>query len=88
MTDAYKNAESGHYSKELDTLAKIDRFGVKAILGRDVLYFGEMQKMIAAENVYVAYHSRRVSKQWAEWADKNQKLYKILTEVENTLQDE
>lgn len=70
------------YSKELDLLAKIDRFGVRAVMGRNTLYYGETRRMILAENIYNAYHARRRSENWAEWAEKNPAMAKILFELE------
>lgn len=72
-----------HYSRELDILAKIDRFGVKAILGRDTLYYGEIRSMIIAENIYGAYLARANSNNWVEWAEKNPVMAKILFELES-----
>jgi hypothetical protein len=66
----------------LDVLAKIDRFGVKAILGRDSFYFGELRRLIFAENIYKAYHARISSDNWAAWAEKNPVMAKILFELE------
>lgn len=82
MADALQNAKDGQYSKELDTLSLIDRFGIKAILGRDVFYFGELQKMLAAENIHYAYHTRKRAKSWAEFANDHPKLNKILNRAE------
>lgn len=95
MTDAYASADASvnphayiphtdvsSYSKELDLLAKIDRFGVKAVLGHATLYYGEIRRMILAENIYNAYHARRRSENWAAWAEKNPGMAKILFELE------
>ena len=73
------------YSKELDLLAKIDRFGVQAILGRNVLYLGELRAMIFAENILYAYRERHRSENWAEWADKHPHMAKLFFEIEGEL---
>ena len=77
---AYKDIP--HYSRELDLLSKIDRFGLKAILGRDTFYHGELRHMIFAENIHTAYHARRNASSWAEWAERNPVMSKILFEIE------
>lgn len=95
MADAYATADAEinpllyfpftgtrSHSRELETLYRIDRFGVKAVLGRDVLYWSETRRMIVAEKVYKAYHSRRQSGNWAEWSEKNPVLAKLLFDVE------
>ena len=66
-------------------LAKVDRFGVKAITGRDVLYFGELRKLILAENIVHAYHSRRASTNWAEWTQTNPVYAGLLAEIEKDI---
>lgn len=89
MTDAYKSAEVGRYlSKELQILSKIDRFGIEAILGRKTFYFGELKKMILAENVFLAYQARKNTKQdWAKWTDENPDSAKLLFDVEKMIQE-
>ncbi len=81
--DAYAAAERGlRVSKELDLLAKIDRFGAKAILGRDTFYYGELQNLIIAENIFLAYHSRKKSENWVAWAEDNPAIATLLFEAE------
>jgi len=63
-------------------LALIDRFGVDAVLGRRQLYFGETRRMIRAENIEIAYHTRKRSENWAKWASENPTFEKILIEAE------
>jgi len=63
-------------------LQKIDRFGVEAILGRRQLYFGETRRMILAENIATAYRARKQSENWAQWAQANPIMEKILIETE------
>ena len=43
----------------------IDRFGVKAILGRDTLYTGEAVRMLKAEQVYNAKLANMDADNWA-----------------------
>jgi hypothetical protein len=66
----------------MDNLQKIDRFGVEAILGRKQFYYGELRRMILAENIVTAYHARAQSESWAAWAAKNPTLERILNEAE------
>lgn len=83
MAEALESArDDRHPPKELLLLQRIDRFGVEAVLGRRTLYHGEMNAMIAAENVYQAYKSRAQSDNWAEWAKKNEAAARLLQEVE------
>jgi hypothetical protein len=84
LTDAYLYASEGvgHYSPEIDLLQKIEHFGVEAMTGKRVLYFGELRRMIIAENLVFAYRSRANSANWAEWANNNPLLSKTLNEAE------
>jgi hypothetical protein len=81
-SDAYGYASKGLYSHQIEKLNRIDRFGLKAITGRDVFYHGELQQLIAAENVVIAYTSRKSSENWGEWENKYPSLAKILIEIE------
>jgi hypothetical protein len=87
ITDAYRHAESGRYSRELDILAKIDRFGIEAILGRRVLYYGELRRMILAENIVIHYRRRAASSNWAAYALDNPEMAQILLEAEKLCQN-
>lgn len=80
--DAYRYASEGTYSREIDTLQKIDRFGIEAITGRRQFYYGELRRLIIAENISLAYRSRSASQNWGEWARKYPDLEKILIEAE------
>lgn len=82
MADAYAFAEDGHHSKEIDLLAKIDRFGIEAVLGRKTFYFGELRALIFAENIANAYRARANAKNWAEWAAQNKVMSQVLIEAE------
>lgn len=62
-------------------LTKIERFGIEAITGRKVFYYGELRRMIIAENIVTAYRSRPKDN-WGEWAEKNPELAKILKDAE------
>lgn len=81
--DAYAYAERGGYSIEIDTLYKIDRFGVGAVMGRNVLYYGEMRRMIVAENIVKSYQSRARAENWAAWVEENTAMANLLAEAEN-----
>jgi hypothetical protein len=72
----------GLYSREIDTLANIDRFGVEAILGHKTLYYGEILRMSIAERVKIAYKSREQATDWVSWARENPTLFNLLSETE------
>ena len=80
--EAYNHAERGDFCAELDALWKIERFGLEAITGRKQFFFGELRRMIAAENIVNAYNSRAAAENWAEWTQKNPMLARILADVE------
>ena len=82
--DAY-NYASGVVDRpphELTELSYIDRFGVMAVYGRQVLSYGEMQKMLAAENVIRAYRSRQSAPNRGKWAQENQDADGLLNDIE------
>lgn len=87
MADAYLHASKGHYSPEIDTLRKIDRFGVEAVMGRRVLYFGETRRMILAENIAAAYMARKQASTWAQWSADNPAMAAVLKKIEMNLQE-
>lgn len=73
---------------ELLNINYIDRFGVRAVFGRDVLSYKEAQSMVVAENIYSAYISRKEAMEHgnvAEWATKNPIEARLLVEVEKLL---
>jgi hypothetical protein len=76
------HASEGLYSPEIDTLAKIDRFGIEPITGRRYFYYGELRRMIVAENIVTAYRSRAQSNNWAEWVNSNPGLADMLADAE------
>ncbi len=67
-------------------LQKIDRFGPEAITGRRQFYYGELRRLVYAENVIKAYQHRQGSANWAEWAQSNPILAAILSEAEKLCQ--
>lgn len=81
MAAAYRHAESGHYSPEIDLANRIDRYGVMATMGRPVLYAKEQRSLALAENVVRAYRERRAAASWATWAEENPGLNRLLTEA-------
>lgn len=76
----------GH-SQELNTLALIDRFGIEAILGRRQFYYGELRRMITAENIFNGFRSRAQAKNWAAWVKDNPSLADLLNEAEQLIED-
>lgn len=84
---AYAHAAGEGRSPEIGKLQKIDRFGLKAITGRDVFYFSEVNRLIYAENIVTAYEGRRQSKNWVEWATSNPVHAAKLAEAEKLFND-
>jgi len=60
----------------------IVRFGVKAIMGRDVLSAGEIMRMNIAENIMTAFDMRNRAENWAQWVKDNPELSSMLNEAE------
>jgi hypothetical protein len=73
---------------ELILLSYIDRFGVEAVTGKNILPFGDARRMIVAENIVEAYRDRKKSGNWAEWAEKNPSAAELLRQVEMTLSED
>lgn len=73
---------------ELILLSYIDRFGVEAVTGDKVLGFGDVRRMITAENIVEAYRDRRRSGNWGEWAEKNPSAASLLKQVEMLLNED
>ena len=66
-------------------LRYIDRFGVKAVMGRDVLALHEMRNMLLVESVELSYHSRRASADWGKWAKDHPDNSALLIDIEKQL---
>jgi hypothetical protein len=60
---------------------------LKAVTGRDVFHFGEIRRLIYAENIVNAYESRKRSSNWVEWATSHPQLAQILAEAERLYND-
>ena len=54
-------------SRELRLIRLVEKFGVKAIFGKDTLPANEVIKMLTADHVLNSYNSRK-EKPWGEWA--------------------
>ena len=78
IADAYRCAEGGGVSKEIILGQRIDRFGVKAVFGRDVMGANEMSRIIIAENIVAAYKDRKKSSNWVEWQINNPQMSELL----------
>lgn len=87
MTDAYLYASEGQHSKEIETLRRIDRFGLEAVTGKRVFMFGDFIRLRVAENIVNAYTSRKQSNNWAEWVESNPRAAQILADVEKQIED-
>jgi len=71
MAAAYRYADSGQRSTEINLLNAIDRFGVVAVMGRPVLYAKEIRAMILAEKIIQTHHEFMRSENWAQWTHDN-----------------
>ena len=86
-------AAGGPAPLEVSLKSYIDAFGVEAVTGRRMLYAGEMQRMIVAENIVKAYLSRDAYRDqsgnanWAEWAKHNPTLNRILIDATKAAYD-
>lgn len=91
--EAYKYAEAvpdengmlPPVPRELADLSYIERFGVSAVYGRSFLSYGEIQRMMVAENIVQAYLSRKAAQNgtnWAKWAAENPRADDLLKEIE------
>jgi hypothetical protein len=78
---AYADGDSPTPPREIIMLGYIDRFGAPAVLGRDYIGYGEMQRMLYAENLIKAYHSRARSENWEAWARDNRQAQSELIEA-------
>lgn len=63
---------------ELATYRAIERFGVKAVTGKDVLTYAEIHAMRTADIIVSLYQQREASGNVAEWTNKNPKEARIL----------
>lgn len=58
---------------------------MRAVTGNDSLGYGELTRMIAAENIYNAFVSRAKSDSWTEWAKRNEKAAELLARIERMI---
>ena len=63
---------------ELATGRAIERFGVKAVTGRDVLTCAEIRGIQTADVIVRLFQRRAESENWAEWTKKNPRDAEIL----------
>lgn len=63
-------------------MAYIDRFGVMAVLGRQVLSYNEIQRMILSENIINSYRSRQAAENRGKWAEENSNADDMLNKLE------
>lgn len=78
---AYRYADGrGPIPAELVALSYIDRFGAQAVLGRPLGY-GEIQRMLTAENIVKWYNERQKSGNFAQWAADNPDKDRALMEA-------
>jgi len=63
---------------ELRLSAEIDKLGVYAVTGSEIISAREVRDMHMAENVSRIYQEREHAEDWSDWAAKNQDSVKIL----------
>lgn len=63
---------------ELEVYRAIEVFGVKAVTGKDVLTYAEIQAMRIANLVITLYQQREKSNSWGEWSEAHPKEAKFL----------
>ena len=80
--DAYGYVSEGRYSREIEKLARIERFGMKAITGMEIFYYHDFICLTTAESVVVAYRSRQRENDWVDWAKNNPYPASLLKEIE------
>ena len=71
---------------EIALASYIDRFGVKAVTGKDTLSASEINRIIVSEKIVDAYKSREASgKEWGKWAAAHPDLDEFLKQIEKEL---
>mgnify|MGYP001009324862 CR=1 FL=1 len=75
---AFRYADSGGDSPEMEMLKRIDRYGVYAVMGRPVLYEHEIRRMTIAQNIVSAYRERARSQSWDAWLRENKEMGELL----------
>lgn len=70
---------------QINDLTYIDRFGVKAALGREVLSYREMNEMLLSENIVKYYHGRKSSDNWDQWATAYPQGHELLSLIEKVI---
>ena len=68
--------------KETVLLEMINRYGTRAVLGRDVLRASEIIRMNYCQNITAAYQARSQTEGWIEWIKRNPELAKALKDAE------
>lgn len=71
---------------ELSIARKVDKYGVKAVYGRDVLTHAEIMGMSIADVVVRIYEQRAASNEWAKWMIDHPKEAAFLEAVEKIWQ--
>lgn len=84
--DAYRYADGGGHSNEIQLLRYIDRFGVEAVTGKKVLSAGELKRMLYAEGIVYAYQDRSRGNA-AEWVKENPGMNKLLYDAQRMVED-
>lgn len=82
MAAAYGFADGSQSSPEIRLANAIDRFGVRAVMGRDVLYAREYYAIRVAEDIVDGYKSREQTDNIAAWQSENQRLGNLLFEAQ------
>ena len=86
IADAYKWAIGEGKSQEIQLAIRIDRFGVQAVLGRQ-LYAYEVNRIEYAEMVVKTYFGMKNTDNAAKFADEHQYGLELLQFAEKLVQD-
>jgi hypothetical protein len=80
---AYEYAVSGDRKPaELMLMDAIDRFGARAVTGRDVLTASEILRARHAEFIVKSYRARAEAESWPDFVNQNPHAAKVLNEAE------
>jgi hypothetical protein len=87
MASVYRYlTDGGPLPRELSLVGNIQTYGVRAVMGRDVLGRREIERMNLAQSVRTAYNSLAAwlknEKTRVEWAKENPELSGILIDAE------
>jgi len=68
-------------------MSAIEQFGVRAVLGREVVFYGETRQMMLVTNIINAWQARKRSGNFATWADANPHAHDLLAWAEKAIHE-